>query len=173
MLTAPLDGNHEKAADTILASVKGWVLIEFKRYENQLDSEKRKFKNYDQAELSLSGQDSHHFLVYGVPEYNKVGLKAKTYFSRGEVYVESIIHSDVQYDEFNEYLRRFLSFKETGEGSEGGGLAKNYSHVAGVSGNGTITKCMSLEEYDMTFKLNLTPKKTQQPTHTPKTMGNM
>lgn len=62
---APLDGNHEKAGDNIFTQGSKWVLIEFKRSKADLESEKAKFINYDQAKDALSAFDSHYFLIYG------------------------------------------------------------------------------------------------------------
>ncbi|CFQ34262.1 hypothetical protein [Yersinia aleksiciae] len=79
---APLDGNHEKAGDNIFTQGSKWVLIEFKRSKADLESEKAKFINYDQAKDALSAFDSHYFLIYGgLLNPGQFGLWAQTYFS--------------------------------------------------------------------------------------------
>ena len=71
MLICPLDGDHENAGDAIFANAENWILIEFKKEECDIVSEKNKFKNYQKAKEYLSNRDAHHFLIYGAIDNTK------------------------------------------------------------------------------------------------------
>jgi hypothetical protein len=49
LFLAPLDGEHEKAGDAVFSSDNRWVLIEFKKDEASVRTEKGKFVLYDEA----------------------------------------------------------------------------------------------------------------------------
>jgi len=80
---APLDGHHEQAGDALFADSKHrWLLIEFKRDLQQLDSEAKKFFDYGLAARELSPVDGHHFLIYGsLDSSRRLQLTSCTYFS--------------------------------------------------------------------------------------------
>lgn len=56
--------------------------------------------------------------------------------------IELALSSGVPKSTFIQYLREFLKQKNGGESGAGG-----YSFVAGVSSDGSVTKCMKLSEY--------------------------
>lgn len=166
MLVAPMDGNEEAAADVILSNVDKWILIEFKRNKSQIVSEKRKFIDYEQARSYLFGKDGHHFLIYGdVDDYEKFCLKSLTYFSDQYVEIEDVVKRGVMQYQLIEYLKEFLGFKETADGS-GGGSITSYPYVAGIATNGSIIKCMTLNEFSEQHGLQLRFREKQVATQT-------
>lgn len=117
---APLDGDHEKAGDAIMAINTRLVLIEFKRSLGEVNSELEKFPNFPAARRALEGSDRHHFLVYGVAgKTSRLDLAVRTYFSGLEVEVKKITAKGKGYNSFSSYLNKFLKFKNP----KGGGGA--------------------------------------------------
>lgn len=166
MFIAPLDGNAERAADLILSNVDKWILIEFKRSEAQIISEKKKFIDYERARLDLCGKDGHHFLIYGyVDDCKEFSLKSSTYFSDDKVEINDVVKRGVSQYEFVLYLKKFLDFKETADGSGGGSVAP-YPYVAGIAANGSIVKCMTLSEFSAQYDLQLRLRERQIATTT-------
>lgn len=162
MLIAPMDGNEEKAADAILSNVDSWILIEFKRSIRELSSEHNKFEDYESAKLILSGKDSHHFLIYGkLDEEGEFALDGQTYFSRNKTDVNNVVNLGIKQNKFIQYLVAFLKFKEGSDGTASGGVG-SYPHVAGISNNGSITKCMSLREFSEQINLQLALQEKQE-----------
>jgi len=148
---APLDGNEERAGDTIISQDNNWVLIEFKKDEDSIKSEEKKFDNYLQAKIALLLEDHHHFLIYGFQENSMLKLEAKTYFSGNhQNKISVMLNSGKPLKEFKEYLKKFLTFKKTVKGSDGSGGGLNiedYSLVASVNSEGSIIECKSLTEF--------------------------
>ncbi|EPJ3731802.1 hypothetical protein U8643_002014, partial [Acinetobacter baumannii] len=59
-LVAPLDGKHELAGDAFLSdNQQKWIMIEFKARAESLDTEKKKFRSYDEAYNALGKYDHH------------------------------------------------------------------------------------------------------------------
>jgi hypothetical protein len=109
---APLDGDHEKAGDAIMAINTKLVLIEFKRSLGEVNSELKKFPNFENARRALGRKDRHHFLVYGrAGKSSKLELAAQTYFSELEVEIKKITTKGKAYKSFLIYLNRFLELK--------------------------------------------------------------
>lgn len=109
---APLDGDHEKAGDAIMAINAKLVLIEFKRSLGEVNSELRKFPNFESARRALEETDRHHLLVYGMASKgSQLELGARTYFSESEVEIKKITIEGKTYDDFLIYLNKFLKFK--------------------------------------------------------------
>lgn len=167
---APLAGKHERASDLIAACPKGMILIEFKRDKKSLGTEKSKFKDYKNAKKELKGQDNHHFLIYGASTRKGWTLVAKNYFSPGSKDVhnlDTLIDKGAPYEPFLLYVERFIAHKlvkkgndndQGGGGSWGGKPPDNgpsgnppldYSIVAGVSKDGKIVQCMTLDDFMM------------------------
>jgi len=159
---APLDGNEEKAGDAIFSNNNYWVLIEFKKDKSSIASEQDKFENYYEAKKELSEKDTHHIIVYGKlnKESKNIDLRAQTYFSEKDI---SQITKTLQYgigtNEFKNYLDVFLKYKK---GSKVEGGSGGYSFVAGVTNDGQITKCLTLEEFSKEVELSI--KLKQEPT---------
>ncbi|WP_053160412.1 hypothetical protein [Pseudomonas protegens] len=158
---APLDGNHEKAGDAILALQSTLVLIEFKRARKDLKSEASKFFNYDDAKRELRKKDNHHLLVYGAAQRkSSLGLVARTYFSAAEVELEKFAERGVELDAFKTYLKLFLYHKGR---NGGGGIAVDledvppdldgldYLVVVGIV-SGRTRFVMSLKDFLSSFK---------------------
>lgn len=158
MILSPLDGEQEKAGDAFLSSNEKWVVLEFKKDFKSLASEKKKYKNYDLAEVELSPSDSHHFLIYGQIANGKFGLRAETYFSRSSLSEFSkIFEAGKEKDEFIAYLERLIEHKSKAYESSGGSVG-SYSFVAGISKDKKITSCMNLYEFGLDHGLKLEPK---------------
>ena len=175
MVIAPLDGNEEKAGDSIFAKDNKWVLIEFKNNVDSLKNEEGKFLQFAKAKEHFQGKDSHHFLVYGAifeddnSEKPKFGVSATTYFSRKPTNnVEAMLASGVGGEEFFAYVKDFTSFKKATGGSGGGLGFESYGLVAGVNSENQIVECISLAELGQKLGLNLTPEITaESPTPSP------
>lgn len=153
VLVAPLDGDHEKVGDTVIADADKWVIIEFKRDAACIAAEQKKFTDFLQAKFALGANDKHHLLVYGDANADDAFfLKCQTYFSGRTADVASITQCGVDQAFFTTYLRRFVEFKKEKKGSSTGGL--EYGYVAGISSSSNrITKCLTLSEYAREYKL--------------------
>lgn len=166
MVIAPLDGNEERAGDSIFAQDNKWVLIEFKKNVESLKNEEGKFRDFEEAKEHFMDKDSHHFLVYGrmVENEQKFGVSATTYFSRNSVNnVKSMLSSGLGGEEFFAYVKDFTSFKKA-SGESGGGLSfESYGLVAGVNSENQIVECVSLAELGKELGLDLTPEITPEP----------
>jgi hypothetical protein len=151
MIIAPLGGLQEKGGDAIFSGDEKWVLIEFKRAYDCIESEKDKFDDYDDAKAVLIHDDSHHFLIYGELDSEELELKCQTYFSESPIGIEEVLVSGIDEKPFRVYLDQFISLKKSKKGSSGGG----YSCVAGVSSDGKVTKVLRLSDFDHGLKLKL------------------
>lgn len=153
---APLDGKHEQIGDAILSqNNKSWILIEFKKDKSCLESEKAKFKDYEEAKKELKPIDGHHYLVYG--DYNnKFDLKSQTYFGGIESEIENIFCTGVSFEDFSSYINDFIKFRVSPSDTGGAG-ASDYALVAGVNDNGEVVECVSFWEF--TKQLDLTKEK--------------
>ncbi|MGU3703155.1 hypothetical protein NAL94_14395 [Vibrio alginolyticus] len=142
MFIAPLDGNQEKGGDAIFSNESKWVLIEFKRDQDSIDSEIKKFSDYQLAKKTLEAFGSHHLIIYGQSNDDKFSLSCQEYFSGLKVSLEEALLSGVQKDTFLAYLNKLVDLKKQSKSGSGG-----YSFVAGVSSTGKVTKCMKLSEF--------------------------
>lgn len=148
MFIAPLDGDHEKAGDAIFSNVNAWVLIEFKRDISTINDELNKFTNYQLAKSELEHIGNHHLIIFGGIEGGDFELKCKQYFSRNDVEIIDALSSGTERDTFINYLERFVELKKTSKSGAGG-----YSFVAGVSNDGSVTKCMKVSEFAEALQL--------------------
>lgn len=157
-LIIPLAGKHEAVGDAILGKVDKWLLIEFKRSENELNSEIEKFggvHKFCDAKMKLStlGGTEHHFLVYGqlVEETLKLDLIVKRYFERTEIDIHEALQLGVDFEAFDLYMKSLLELKNVclsdEDGSDSG--SSQYSRVVGVNKLGTVTECMSVDDYKL------------------------
>ncbi|MDC4533324.1 hypothetical protein OHV54_10485 [Acinetobacter baumannii] len=164
-LVAPLDGNHELAGDAFLSdNQQKWIMIEFKARAESLDTEKKKFRSYDEAYNALGKYDHHHYLIYGEILNGEFDLVAKTYFSRRVPKdIKKIVEYGRDIDSFLKYLNFFIKFKNE-KGTSSSGNIGSYAFIAGVNNNNEITTCMSLQEFGLKHNLNLeaTPKEEKQ-----------
>lgn len=168
MLFAPLDGKEEeRSSDLVVAKVHRWLLIEFKKSQNEIDKENVKFHDYKIAKEHFKGKDDHHCIVYGALS-TVFQLKGQTYFSHQPFSVKEICQRGIDPNAFNEYIEELSRFKKnyTETSGAGGSLAC----VAGVSGKGEITECLTLFDYANYHKLNhtmpLTQSRENAPSHT-------
>lgn len=160
---APLDGNKERAGDAIFLHNNKWVLIEFKKDTQSIDSEKKKFKNFNVAKFDLQDQDSHHFIVYGSEVNGKLELKGHTYFSEIEQKrITEMLANGKSIGTFKTYLNTFLKYKKPIKGSSEGGAsglnAEDYALVAAINADGDIIECQSLSEFasqELNIDLNI------------------
>ena len=170
---APLDGNHEKASDAIFSNDNHWVLIEFKKDKSSITSEQDKFEKYQEAKIELSSKDNHHIMVFGElnEETNNIDLHAQTYFSEKVIsQIDETLKSGIETDEFKNYLDAFLKYKKGSLVEDGSG---GYGFVAGVTSNGDITKCLTIEEFSkgVGISIELGQKPTQSQSYTMKGPG--
>lgn len=158
MILSPLDGAEEKAGDALLGTNERWIIIEFKKDIDSLESEKKKYKDYDAAKNELSSLDSHHFLIYGQNQEGTFSLAGKTYFSSEQVSnVSEIFQAAKEKNEFISYLEKLIKHKTKVEESSGGSIG-SYSFVAGIGEDNKITSCMNLYEFGLDYGLKLEPK---------------
>ena len=150
LFLAPLDGNHEGAGDAMISAGTKWLLIEFKRDVNEIETEISKFQNFKTAKKSLSSDDGHHFLVFGMLSKNsRMVLGARTYFSdkRPKTFLD-LLAWGTSLAKFSAYLNAFINFKRSGKGGSGSGLQfADFALVAGVTEEGMMVSCMSLDEF--------------------------
>jgi len=148
MFIAPLDGKEEKAGDAIFSANQKWLLIEFKRNKKSINSEKDKFEDYEKAKSCLQSKDGHHCIVYGQELDDVFSVAIETYFSKSSRYlIGDMLNHGVYFDQFNEYLNQFLSFKSSNSCSGGGISPDSYMLVAGVSEGNEVIECLSLHEF--------------------------
>lgn len=155
MILSPLDGEEEKAGDAFLSANEKWVILEFKKDFSSLDSEKKKYKDYEMAKKELSLIDSHHFLIFGKNDNNNFSLIGKTYFSRKSVLnINDIFEAGEEKEKFIFYLEKLIEHKSKISESSGGSVG-SYSFVAGISNENKITSCMNLYEFGLDHGLKL------------------
>jgi hypothetical protein len=165
----PLDGEHERASDTIIATDNKWLLIEFKKDINSIHDEIKKFPEgkYLAAKQELE-KYRHHLVIFG--QENKKGLMVASwnYFQAeaaaqlpGDLFAHSTDKAT-----FDNYLNKFLSYKKPVKNPNGGGnkislTTSEYSNVVGVR-NGKITSIQTLSDY--CENIELTQKNTKAKT---------
>jgi hypothetical protein len=164
---SPLDGTHELAGDLIASENSTFILIEFKVDHKSIASEKSKFEDgkYEEAKELLAGYDGHHLIIYGDESKESPGqliLLAKTYFSEEAKVVREIYSNGIEIGYFHPYLERYLEFKKINwKTSGGGGRSLNFAMVAAVDSETGKASAMSLDEYFLTLKLELTKAYTK------------
>lgn len=167
---APFAGKHERlAADATFVKASKFVLIEFKREETEIPTEKSLFHDYETAKSKLEGF-KHHYIVFGAYSTNgpaQLELVAQTYFqAKREITALDCLSSGVSKDEFYKYLKLLADLKkEDNRGSGGHVSPEAMSTVVGVSDDGKMVKAASLYEYAP----DLFPSPVYRNDHTPKT----
>lgn len=162
----PLAGAAERAGDAIFAAGTKLMLVEFKVDDDALNSEKRKYANYEEAEAALRGRDNHHLLVYGVRVVEANGrvefvLGAKKYFERTEVLnMFAFDANGVDRPTFDEYLDDLLAHKKPDGRSSSGGPAHE-AMVVGVSTSKQVVSASVREYWEESQKLQNKPQNTQ------------
>lgn len=158
MFLSPLDGTHEQAGDAIFSKDEKWLLIEFKKDQASINSEKAKFINYMNARQALSNNDGHHLIVFGsagekIPP--SVLLNYQTYFNAAKKKdVNEVLASGIEFKSFKQYVESFTKFKKASNG--GGGLSMNdFSLVAGINSDGNISQYLSLSEFQRQLNMEL------------------
>ncbi|MEQ9106820.1 MAG: hypothetical protein RLO04_05090 [Limnobacter sp.] len=172
-LFAPLAGMHEVGGDLMAAQGDRWVLIEFKRNEESISDELRKFpspakETFAAAKADLQHRDGHHMLVYGCQgQASSLELRACTYFSKIPVEARVVLSQGVLVSEFNDYLTELQKHKDGGTKSGVGGYSPNYASVMAVNGEGQVVHCEGLNSYGERHGLwaTPTPDPTPQPSH--------
>jgi len=158
MFAVPLDGEEEKAGDTIFSLASKWLLIEFKRDAACLRTERAKFSDYEKASAALAPRDGHHFLVYGSPGERGSRLPFElsyvTFFSRRpRAAFAEVMASGTDSLSFARYIHELVMLKKStkaGEGGKGGALEiDSFRHllVAGVNSDNQLVTCVSLGEF--------------------------
>ena len=150
-IVAPLDGDIEKAGDAIFSMSDKWILIEFKRKDSDINSEKRKFDSYDEAKKALKNNDGHHLIIFGnIDNDGKFQLNCKRYFSDIEVEITKVLTRGTDRKTFCDYITKFANYKLSKKGRSGGGNV-DYSHVIGVDESGEAIAIMSPSEFSDQF----------------------
>lgn len=164
LFLAPLDGGEERAGDAVFSSDHRWVLIEFKKDQNSIYTEKRKFNDYAAACATLSSRDTHHHIIYGQESKEpdpRLVLRSQTYFSERSYDLEYILSNGEKFNTFKTYIEEYTEFKKgPGGGGNGGGVTMDeLALVAGVNTDNNIVECMSLAEFQrqhgLEYKLEL------------------
>ncbi|WP_052247453.1 hypothetical protein [Alteromonas macleodii] len=144
---APLSGVQEVGGDGIFGIDAKLILVEFKRSQKELKTERDKFVCYEKAKDKLIGRDNHHFLVYGSEGDNSnLNLHARHYFSLKEVESAlSILELGVNDEEFKSYLDDLIELKKEDGRSDGSVGPESVASVVGVSPESVSS--ISLTEY--------------------------
>jgi hypothetical protein len=149
------------------------VLIEFKRNEDSLSSEKEKFDDYGQAQKQFFDKDDHHYFVYGEFDGNFC-LNCRTYFSeKMRDSVDSALTTGIDKESFALYIEEFTALKKTpDDGGGGGGLSfRDYSLVACVNDDGNIVQCMSISDFQQAMGYEPEPEPEKQQKFMYRSMG--
>lgn len=153
-IVAPLAGKHEKAGDAIFCRNDRWILLEFKREQSDIESEKKKFAStdsYEEAKAEFQCNDHHHLIIFGdIGKDGKLQLNCNTYFSGKNIALSNVLSSGTEREIFCEYLNRFIEYKLWKKEGGGGGNV-DYSHVIGVNESGEAIAIMSLSEFSNQF----------------------
>lgn len=166
---APLGGKHERlAGDAMFVNASKLVLIEFKRDEDAIPTEKSLFHDYEVAKTRLEGF-KHHYIVFGASstkEPVRLELVAQTYFqAERQDSPLDCLKSGVTRDEFDKYLEILADLKkEDNRGSDGHVSPEAMSTVVGVSDDGKMVQAAPLYEYAP----KLFPSPVSRHDHTPK-----
>lgn len=160
---APLDGEEEIAGDNFISNNNNkWIIIEFKKDKNSINTETYKFEDFKKAEQALINEDQHHFIVYGGinKKSNKLDLYCQTYFSKNKLTkIKDMLNSGKDISEFKNYVRKFILYKKSNKGATSSGNGKlnveNYAMVAAIDSNGNIEECQSFNEFVMNEELDI------------------
>jgi hypothetical protein len=154
LFLAPLDSGEERTGDAVFSSKNRWLLIEFKKDQSSISTEKKKFVNYDDAKNALQEIDDHHYIIYGQESkesIQRLQLVMQTYFSRKERELTDFLNSGAEYEVFKEYVEQYTKFKKSpaggNGGSSGGVTMDDLALVAGVNTDKDIVECLSLSEF--------------------------
>lgn len=162
MFLSPLDGTLEQAGDAIFSANDKWLLIEFKKDQASITSEKSKFISYIDAKRSLSKQDGHHLIIFGSEADQSppdVKLNCQTYFNgTNRNGIDEILEGGTDFTHFKQYVEAFTKFKKTSKG--GGGVTMNdFALVAGVDSHGNISQYLSLSEFQQQLNMEMLHEK--------------
>ncbi len=167
----PLDGEAEKAGDTIANISKKFSLIEFKKKFENIKDEKKKFNRKlldipnEIKQLNLNTYDFHK-LIYGELDNGKLILKEINYWDGilekkdGKfLYKEKLIKDGIEYEDFKKYVEKFIKLKKSITTTGSGGFSSIYSNVLGIDSKGNINQVISLQEFaEISFNIDLSLK---------------
>ena len=157
---APLDGNEERAGDAIFVENGNFILIEFKKDEKSIADEEKKFDDFLSAKGFLYQNDNHHILVYGKIDNQNLVLNSRTYLSGTTINLSKEFPNGKTLEYFKRYLDEFLKFKKFVKSeSSSENSSESYGLVAGITQNGRITKCLTLEDFSIEMELNINIEK--------------
>lgn len=162
LFISPLDGNEEKAGDTILSNDNQWILIEFKRDSTSISNEQKKFESFHDAKLALQEKDGHHFIVYGIIIDGQFTIKAQTYFSEKGMRCDRLHNQGIDYNSFEKYIKQLLKYKKYfGNNSSGGRnniiekeVVDKFAVIAGIKNN-KIVECISVQDYIRSLQVTI------------------
>lgn len=144
---APLSGIQEIGGDGIFGVDSKLILVEFKRSQKELNTEKDKFVCFGNARIEMRSRDKHHFLIYGSEGMNsELELHAQYYFSSIDVDpAMSILEKGLKEKEFKAYLSDLIDLKKEDGRSDGTVGPESVASVVGISPNSVAS--ISLTEY--------------------------
>lgn len=164
---APLAGKHERlAGDATFVKASKFVLIEFKRNEIEIPTEKSLFHDYEDAKSKLKSFKHHHIVFGASSPPGRLELVAQTYFQgTRQNSALDCLNSGVTKEDFIKYLELLADLKkEDNRGSDGHVSPEAMSTVVGVSADGKMVQAVSLCDYAP----NLFPSPVYRHDHTRK-----
>lgn len=133
---SPLDGSAEILGDLISTTdTNKYVLIEFKKHEKDIESEKQKFSDFAKAEEKIKA-GTHHLLIFGKLVDGELQLEALTYFGHKSVDLVEWQSFGVSQTVFKTYLATLLGVKKTYR-------YRNQSSGGASSGSSRLVICKS------------------------------
>lgn len=174
----PLDGKQEQIGDLLVFNDSNMLIIEFKKDEESISSERSKFGSDEEWEeiknTALNDYPIHNFHILMFAELkneNLLKLKAKTYWNHEHVNIsdynensfkEYIENHGKTKDELNEYLDFLFASKKSKNGGSGI-TAESLHNCAIVSIADGKIKTLSLEEFIKGYNLELNKKLEEKP----------
>ena len=153
---APLSGRPERTAgDAIIGLADKFILIEYKRSESDIQSEKELFLNFKEAQETFKGTE-HHLIVYGyLSTESTFELAATLYFAceyKPTNHITEIVDLGVSFEHFMCYLEALSAHKIPYGGSSGGtggfhASMNEMCSVLGVSNSGSVVSSQTLYEF--------------------------
>ncbi|WP_139219328.1 hypothetical protein [Ralstonia sp. NFACC01] len=180
---APLAGKHEAAGDLVLRDLNArWNLVEFKRAEPDIDSEREKYDCVSDAfklfvtAFGTGKRNLPHFIVFGhLDEQGTLALQARHYWGRWtgveiatdrSVPVNAISRFGQTYEHFISYLSILLTLKSRTNSTSAS--RPEFQSVIGITGNCAIAVPLS-DFIDGTPQLahRLPPESAETVLHSP------
>jgi hypothetical protein len=183
----PLDGQQEKAGDTIVSSSKKFILIEFKKSFNNIKDEQKKYPQKLSDILSEIKEElnlypyAFHKLIYGEINDEEFILKETNYWDciiqqeKGKLFKKNILIDDgIDFKNFKKYIEKLISLKSSSKTDISGSGSFNsiYGNVIGINSEGEINQIVSVEEFvKETLNIDISLQNKNTPKQSPKFKG--